>query len=231
MLQRNACIFPSRHYRDILNAIYEILRIENQLHTTFGVSHQVKSGTLKIATSLTRSRVYLPKVISEFNSYYPAVNIITTNENMYREQELFSRDGVDIVIGHAIGRPAAGTHIEQLFEVEGCMLISDKLLRTIMPDRAEGFVATANGCADVNDFPPNTPIALTGNPAKGSWLYERNPLIKQMPCTYVAPEHDEVLIDLCLNGKALVFLSRMYVDFLYRTYLPSTFSDIHVFYI
>lgn len=204
-----------------------ILESEERMKMYFGTDGGAVSGMLRIACSLARSRTYMPEVVSEFNSLYPAVSVSFVNENSFRGRNVFQENGADIVVGHAPeGIP--GIFTRPLFEVDGCFIIADRLLSSALCDQANEFISEAKNGVELSQFPEDIPIALTAAQSGRSWVLDTLPEIRQRTYLLVNPTDVKRMIDICTNGRAMMLLSRTFIDYLSKAY-PSFLDNIYVF--
>ncbi|HHU06035.1 MAG TPA: LysR family transcriptional regulator [Clostridiales bacterium] len=228
LFERTPFLVLTPEGRELQREAKLMLDAEMRLFNSFGTRPARQKGTIKIACGLARSRFYLPEIISRFTSKYPNVRITFVDENNFRDRPMFSGTDVDMAIGRE-PKPSTGLKVHPLMEMGGCVAISDLLLREHLGDKANEFIKKAKDGVEISELPPTIPVAHTGIAKRESWVCERIPELRERPRVYIDPENHDLLLQICREGKAILFISEIYVKYILKAYAPSFYESIHFF--
>lgn len=228
LFQRTPSLVLTAEGGELLREARLMLDSERRLFMTYGTQPVRKTGAIRIACGMARSRFYLPDIINRFTSQYPHVRITFADENNFRDRPMFAGNDVDMAIGRE-PLHSPGLRIHPLMKMGGCVVISDSLLREHLGDGSEEFIKAAKNGVEISRLPPTIPVAHTGIARRESWMCERMPELRERPRVYIDPENHDVLLQMCREGKAILFISEIYVKYILRTYAPSFYENIHFF--
>jgi len=228
LFERTPFLVLTPEGRELQREAKLILDAETRLFSAFGTKPAREKGTIKIACGLARSRLYLPEIISRFTSRYPNVRIIFVDENNFRDRPMFEGTDVDMAIGRR-PLPSPGLKVHPLMEIGGCVAMSDLLLREHLGDGAEEFIRRAREGLEISELPPAIPVAHTGIAKRESWVCEMIPELRERPRVFIDPENHDLLLQICREGKAILFISELYVKYILKAYAPSFYENIHFF--
>ena len=226
--ERNPKLVLTKEGKVLLREAKEILEIERKLFANFGTGPQAVSGMLRVSCGLARSRYYMPKLISEFASAYPSVKVHLIDENNFRNKHVFSDNTVDIHIGRALP-PLPGVKSIHLIDIGGVILISDALLRKYTGASADRLIETAVNGVEISEFPSEIPIAYTGIAKFEPWFFEKIPELRRNPRIFVDPENYDLQLSLCREGKVMLLVSEMHIQYIRQTFAPGFYENIHMF--
>lgn len=214
--------------RELQREVKLMLDAERRLFISFGTQPVRKTGAIRIACGLARSRLYLPDIINRFTSKHPHIRITFVDENNFRDRPMFAGNDVDMAIGRE-PLPSPGLRVHPLMKMGGCVAISGTLLRQHLGDGSDEFIIKAKDGVEISELPATIPVAHTGIAKRESWVCERIPELRERPRVYVDPENHDILLQMCREGKAILFISEIYVKYILRTYAPSFYKNIYFF--
>ena len=116
------------------------------------------SGRLHIGVSTPRAAIFIPEVLREFVRTYPGVTVRLSDQPSYLVERQLADNSMDFCVGvfQSQNPELQASHLlsDRLY-----LCMSDDLLRTYAPDRADLLLETGKDGVTMADF-PGLPVAL-----------------------------------------------------------------------
>lgn len=116
------------------------------------------SGRLHIGISTPRAAIFIPEILRDFTKTYPGVSVRISDRPSYLQERQLADNAMDFCVGvfQSQNPELQATHLL----TDGLYLcMSDGLLRTYAPDRAEDLLHTGQDGITMAEF-PGLPVAL-----------------------------------------------------------------------
>lgn len=184
----------------------QVLLLESDMRTSLDEISRRTASRLTVCIGPTRSRLFMPSVLSEFNRLYPDLEIkIVTGPDSALNSAILNGDA-DLYIGSSENMDESFERT-MLYTEHICLVIADKLLRSLFPDAHEQYAKRFADDLDISLF-KEAQFLLPMRGAKYRALIDAYFDAHDFtPRTVTESNNMDVLTQLSLDGMGLAFVT------------------------